>query len=94
MSSPRKVTEIGIEVDYVDLYDPPTTHLIATIEDLIDVLDYASEELEDMDDEAYYPTLINTGQWTATSTYDVYMVDTPHDTYDITRKQNGDKPTE
>lgn len=55
-------SKIGSEVDYGDFYDPPTTHFIATVEDLTDALDYASEELEDMDEEGYYPTPVNTGK--------------------------------
>ena len=48
---------------------PPTAHFIATVEDLTDMLDYAGEE------EAQNPPF--TGRWTAASSYDVYMVDTP-----------------
>ena len=59
---------------------PPTTHLVATVEDLTDMLDYASEDIDGMDDDAgadpgQNPPII--GRWTATSTYDMYMVDTP-----------------
>lgn len=61
--------KIGFEVDYEDFYGPPTTNFVATVEDLTEALDYASEEHVDMDNEAYYPTPVNTGQWTATSTY-------------------------
>ncbi|KAI4994563.1 hypothetical protein ZWY2020_034204, partial [Hordeum vulgare] len=32
-----------------ELYSPPTTHFIATIEDLTDLLDFSSKEAEDMD---------------------------------------------
>ena len=66
------------------IFSPPTTHLVATVEDLTDVLASASEEATDMDedigetsDTASPPAVKNTGRWTATSTYDVYMVDTP-----------------
>ena len=31
---------------------PPTTHFIATIEDLTDVLDFDSEDIDGMDDDA------------------------------------------
>ena len=59
---------------------PPTTHLVATVHELTNVLDYS--EATNMDEDADGPTentspLVNTGRWTATSTYDVYMVDTP-----------------
>ena len=59
---------------------PPTTHLVATVEDLTDMLDYASEDIDGMDDDAGDKPSQDppfTGRWTATSTYDVYMVDTP-----------------
>ena len=35
-----------------EFYVPPTTHFIATVDDLTDMLDYASEVLECMDDDA------------------------------------------
>ena len=57
---------------------PPTTHFIATIDDLTDVLDFESEDIDSMDDDAgeeQEPPL--TGRWIATSSYDIYMVDTP-----------------
>ena len=43
------------------------------------MLDYASEDIDGMDDDAdAEPSQVPpvTGRWTATSTYDVYMVDT------------------
>ena len=61
-----------------EFYVPPTTHFIATVEDLTDMLDYASEDIDGMDDDAgddSEPPLM--GRWTATSSYDIYMVDTP-----------------
>ena len=45
------------------------------------MLDYASEDIDDMDDDAEdEPSQVPpvTGRWTATSTYDVYMADTPN----------------
>ena len=59
---------------------PPTTHFIATVEDLTDTLDYDSEDIDGMDDDAREEQAENppfTGHWTAPSSYDVYMVDTP-----------------
>ena len=59
---------------------PPTTHFVATVEDLTDALDYDSEDIVGMDDDAGDEEVQNppfTGRWTATSSYDVYMVDTP-----------------
>jgi hypothetical protein len=72
--SPRKV----------GFFDPPTTHLVANIEDLTEVLQNCSDEVDDMDEEvgesSGSPPAATTpmGKWTATSTYDIYMVDTPH----------------
>ena len=65
---------------------PPATHFIATVEDLTDMLDYGSEDIDGMDDDAGEEQAQNppfTGRWTATSSYDVYMVDTP-------KEANGD----
>jgi hypothetical protein len=68
------------------IFNPPSTHLIATVEDLTDVLAYASKEATDMDedvgemlDTTSPPAVNHTGKWAATSTYDVNMVDTPKD---------------
>ena len=61
------------------------THFIATVEDLTDRLDYDSEDIDGMDDDADEEQNQNppfTGRWTATSSYDVYMVDTPKTTND------------
>ena len=44
------------------------------------MLDYTSEDIDDMDDDAGDQQGQNppfTGRWTATSSYDVYMVDAP-----------------
>ena len=57
-------------------HPPPT--FIATIHDLTDMLDYDSKDIDNMDDDAgeeQEPP--PTGHWTATSSYDIYMVDTP-----------------
>ena len=70
--------QIGLKSDDREIYIPPTTHLVATVDDLTDVLDYG--EPSDMEEDADIDTtlpLVNTGKWAATSTYDVYMVDTP-----------------
>ena len=67
---------------------PPTTHFVATIDDLTDVLDFDFGDIDGMDDDAgdiQEPPL--TGRWAATSSYDIYMVDTPKET-------NGDEATE
>ena len=63
-----------------EFYVPRTTHFTATVEDLTDMLDYGSEDIDGMDDdvgEEQAKNLAFTGRWTATSSYDVYMVDTP-----------------
>ena len=67
---------------------PPTTHLVATVDDLTDMLDFGSEDIDGMDDDAgdeQEPPPI--GRWTGTSSHDVYMVDTP-------REGNGKETTE
>ena len=67
---------------------PPTTHFIATVDDLTNMLDFDSEDIDRVDDDAgeeQEPP--PTGRWTATSSYDIYMVDTPKET-------NGDEAME
>ena len=66
------------EADGEEIRSPPTTHLVATIDDLTDMLDFDSEDIDGIDDDAgdkQEPP--PTGRWTATSSYDIYMVDTP-----------------
>ena len=54
------------------------THFVATVDDLTDMLDFDSEDIEDMDaDEGDDQEPEPTGHWTTTSSHDVYMVDTP-----------------
>ena len=63
---------------------PHTTHLIASIDDLTDMLDFDSEDINDTYGDAreeQEPSPI--GRWTTTSSYDIYMVDTP-------KENNGD----
>src|SRR3954467_11153572 len=67
---------------------PPTTHFVATVNDLTDMLDFDSEDIDGMDDDVgdeQEPTPI--GHWKATSSYDIYMVDTP-------KEGNGDGTAE
>ena len=62
------------EADDEEIHSPPTTHLIATIDDLADMLDFDSEDINDMDDdvgEEQEPP--PTGWWTTTSSYDIYI---------------------
>ena len=76
------------EADDEEIRYPATTHFIATIDDLTDVLDFDSEDIDGVDDdvgEEQEPP--PTGRWTATSSYDIYMVDTPKET-------NGDEAME
>ena len=66
----------------------PTTHFIATVDDLTKVLNFDFEDINGIDDDAgeeQEPP--PTGRWTATSSYDIYMVDTP-------KENNGDEATE
>ena len=76
------------EADDEEICSPPTTHLIATVDDLTDMLDFDSEDIDGMDDDAgeeQEPP--PTGHWTTTSSYDIYMVDTP-------KEGNGDGTAE
>ena len=71
-------SELG--ADGGEFFFPPATHFIATVEDLTDTLDYDSEDIDGMGDDAREEEAQNppfTGCWTATSSYDVYMVDAP-----------------
>ena len=57
------------------------------------MLDYGSEDIDGMDDDAEEEQGQNppfTGRWTATSSYDVYMVDTPKEN----NGDNGNDPVE
>ena len=74
-----------LEADDGEFRCPPATHFIATVEDLTDMLYYGSEDIDGMDDDAdeehgQNPPFI--GRWTTTSSYDVYMVDTPKESND------------
>ena len=52
------------------------------------MLDFDSEDIDGMDDDAgVKEEPLPTGHWTATSSYDIYMVDTP-------KEGNGDETTE
>ena len=66
----------------------PTHHPLATVDDLTDMLDFDSEDIDGMDDDAGdEEEPLPTGHWTATSSYDIYMVDTP-------KEGNGDEIAE
>ena len=63
---------------------PPTTHFIATIDDLTDVLVFDSKDIDGMDDDAG-EALESLGRGTTTLSHDICMVDTP-------KKDDGDNP--
>ena len=63
-----------LEVDNGEFRFPPTTHFIATVQDLTDMPDYGSEDIDGIDDDAdkeqgQDPPVIRCG--TATPSYDV-----------------------
>ena len=65
-------------MDDEEIRCPPTTYFVATVDHLNGVLDFDSEDIDGMDDDVgdeHEPTPIR--HWTATSSHDVYMVDTP-----------------
>ena len=58
-----------------EFFSPPATHFIDTIMDLTDTLDYDSEDIDGMDDDAgVSPEPAVTERWMATCSHDVYMV--------------------
>ena len=62
------------DADDEEIRRPPTTHLIATVDDLTDMLDSDSKDIDGMDDDAgdeQEPVPI--GHWKATSSYDIYI---------------------
>ena len=66
------------DADDEKIQSPPTTHFVATVNDLTDMLDFDSEDIGGMDDDAgddQEP--VPTEHWKPTSTHDIYMVDTP-----------------
>ena len=78
----------GWDADDEEIQSPPTTLFVATVDDLTDMLDFDSEDIDGMDDDAgddQEPA--PTGHWKATSSYDIYMVD-------IQKDGNGDGTTE
>ena len=76
------------EADDEEIHYPPTTHLIATVDDLTDMLDFDSGDIDGMDDDAGEEQEPSpTGRWAATSSYVIYMVDTP-------KESDGNKATE
>ena len=84
------------DADDEEIRCPPTTHLVATVDDLTDMLDFDSKDIDGMDDDAgddQEPAPI--GHWKTTSSYDIYMVDTPkEDNGDDKKDPVEDKPPE
>src|SRR4051812_24183857 len=63
----------GWDADDEETQIPPTTHFVAPIDDLTDMLDFDSEDIDGMDDDAgdeQEPAPV--GRWKATSSYDIY----------------------
>ena len=59
------------------------------------MLDFDSEDVDGMDDDAGgEEEPLPTGRWTSTSSYDIYMVDTPkeNDDEDATKDNPLEKP--
>ena len=78
----------GWGTDDEEIQSPPTTHFVATVDDLTDMLDFDSEDIDGMDaDEGDDEEPAPTRPWKATSSYDIYMVDTP-------KEGEGDGTTE
>ena len=68
----------GWDTDDEEIRSPPTTHFVATVDDLTNMLDFDSEDIDGMDaDEGDDQEPAPIGNWKATSSYDIYMVDTP-----------------
>ena len=75
------------DADDEEIRRPPTTHLVATVDDLTNMLDLDSEDIEGMGDDAGdEQEPLPTGHWTPTSSHDVYMVNTPKENDDEERK--------
>ena len=49
---PPNYVRLEWEADDEEIRSPPTTNLIATVDDLTDVLDFNSEDIDGMDDDA------------------------------------------
>ena len=68
------------EADDEEIQSPPTTHFVATVDDLTDMLEFDSEDIDGMDaDEGDDQEQAPIGHWKSTSSYDIYMVDAPKD---------------
>ena len=59
--------------DDEEIRSPPTTHLVSTVDGLTDMLDFGSEDIDGMDDNAGdEQEPLPTEHWTTTSSYDIY----------------------
>ena len=86
-----------LEADDGEFCFSPATHFIATVEDLTDMPASGSEDIDGIDDDADKEQGQDqpfTGCWTATSLYDVYMVDTPKGSGDDKEEPDANKPSE
>ena len=84
-----------LEADNGEFRFPPATHFIATVEDLTYMVDYGSKDIDSMDNDTEDEKSQNppfTRRWTATSSYDMYMMDTPKEDNDDGGKDPHDKP--
>ena len=76
------------DADDEEIRCPPSTHLVATIDDLTDMLNFDSEDIDGMNEDAGdEQESAPTGRRTATSSHDIYMVDTP-------KEGNGEETAE
>ena len=58
----------GWDADDEEIQRPPTTHFVANVDDLTDMLDFDSEDINGMDDDAVdNQEPAPTGHWKATS---------------------------
>lgn len=65
----------------VNFFYSPTTHLVANVKDLTNVLEGTADEAEEKEEETNESTESRqpaTSIWKETTTYDIYMVDTPN----------------
>ena len=68
----------GWDADDEEILNPPTTHFVATVDDLTDMLGFDSKDIDGIDaDEGDKQEPAPIGHWTTTSSHDVCMVDTP-----------------
>ena len=66
------------DADDEEIRRPPTTHLVAIVDDWTDMLDFNSKDIDGMDDDVGdEQETVPTRRWTATSPHDIYIMDTP-----------------